>query len=348
MEERTELEDDSYMTDANVARCEPLFQELVEAGFNTIHNYGTASGRTKQVNAYLDLADKYGLWVLVDLTGVQGLHTSTVEQQIRDYGHHPSVLTWLLVDEGDMKGWSPVKARYMADSMRAVDPSRPIGMVVRDCASYANAVDLLLPDPYTLRSVPTPQFGLMEMLQKSQAASVNSITPTAVVSVLQAFKYEDEFDKENKDSGRVPSYEEERCISYLSIAAGQQGVTFYAYHSSATYLKAYPQHWENLKRLASELRDRSPIFLAPSAKPVAHISDKELVQFSRLYDGAHYLFVINPDAKARNATIQFDASVTSAHLLEEDRTLSVRSRYAAQLAPFAVQTFRLTTTTTQE
>ncbi len=342
MEERTDLEENSYMTDANVASCAPLFRELAEAGFNTIQNYGTASGRDKQVNAYLDLADQHGLWVLVQMTGVEGLHKTAVEAQMRSFTRHPSVIGWLLKDEGDMSGWSPVKARVMYDWMRAIDPARPVAMVVRDSANYINAVDLLLPDPYTLRTPLKPQHALGEILHKNQEDARAALTPTTAASVLQAFKYEDEFDKENRADGRVPSYEEERCIAYLSIAAGQQGVLFYAYHSSATYLKEYPEHWANLKRIAGELRDRSPIFLAPEGPAIGTVSGEGILHFTREYDGATYLFLINPDLKEQAVHIAWNSSVSTAHSLEEDRPVTMEEDFQTTLPAFAVRTYRLT------
>jgi hypothetical protein len=343
MEKRAELVEGSYMTPGNVASCEPLFAELAQAGFNTIQNYGTAAGRMAETAAYLDLADRHNLWVLMELQGVEGMEKDLVERQMRTYAAHPSVLAWLLVDEGDMKGWSPVKARMMRDHLRAVDPFRPAGMVVRDCASYANAVDLLLPDPYTLRSGFVPQHDLHQMLAGCTQAARQAQSPIPVVAILQAFKYEDEFDKANRERGRVPSFDEERCISYLAIANDHQGVLFYAYHSSATYLKEYPEHWAEMKRLAGELRARTPIFLGAKVAVPAAIEGDGLVSFAREHEGAVYVFVVNPGVApvAMNCALKMGDAVVTCVETGLPVAVAAGARFGASLRPFEVQTYRI-------
>jgi hypothetical protein len=341
MERSEGMVDDSYMTAANIAATEPVFEEMAQAGFNTVQNYGTAHGRAEATDAYLDLADRYGMWVLMQLTGVEGMHYDVIHEQLSASSHHPSVLTWLLVDEGDMKGWSPVKARALRDFMRRIDPSRPVGMVVRDCLNYTDAVDLLLPDPYTLRTTPTPQYDLYDMLVDSRTASDSAKEPTSVVSLLQGFKFEDWFDKPNRDKGRVPSYEEERCISYLGIAAGHQGVLFFTYNGSASHMKDNPGHWAAMKQIAGELRDRTPIFLAEEVAIPGSVSGDGLVCFARQTDDGTYLFVINPDAAPHTVQIIFDSETRDVTLLETEQNVPTDSVYEDELAPFVVHTFRI-------
>ncbi len=350
MENRDKRINGSYMTEKNVASCEPLFKELADAGFNTVQNYGTASGisKAKGINAYLDLADKYGLYVLMQLAGVEGMHKDIIEKQIRTFGHHRSIIAWLLVDEGDMKGWSPVKAKIMRDFIKRLDPSRLVGMVVRDCSGYVNAVDLLLPDPYTLRSTPRPQYSLYAQLLGYRNIAIKAWEPTTVVPILQAFKFEDEFDKANRNKGRVPSLDEERCISYLSIAADNQGVLFYAYHSSATYLKQYPRHWADMKKLANELRKRTPIFLAESVAPACKIKcltkGKGIIQFARKYKNSEYLFIINPGTKAKEFVIIPNSTVKSLQLLEKNKTyiITAHKKINDIIRPFGVMSYKIT------
>lgn len=340
--------DGSYMTLDNVASCEPLFKELVDAGFNTIQNYGTShDGRTAETHAYLNLADRYGLWVLFEVQreSVQAMNKVRVEQEIREFAHHPSVLSWLLVDEGDMKGWSPVKARTMGDFIRAIDPSRVVGMVLRDRANYANTVDLMLPDPYTLSSTPTPQYELSKFLVGSQTAAGNALQPTVAVPILQAIKAEEMYEKlSDLTVGRNPSFDEVRCISYLAIAAGNQGVLYGFYHSSSNYMKDYPQHWENMKRLASELRERTPIFLGEKVDPPLKMSGEGLVSFARHHGDSTYLFVINPDVSPKQLTLLFNQEVMSVRLLEKSQDIAIPVRkFSATMRPFEVQTYRVQT-----
>ena len=60
---------------------------------------------------------------------------AAVKREMEAVAAHPSILAWLLVDEGDMRGWSPVRAKLMRDFVKSLYPSRPSGMVVRDCGS---------------------------------------------------------------------------------------------------------------------------------------------------------------------------------------------------------------------
>ncbi|MEE8568324.1 MAG: hypothetical protein V3S81_06915, partial [Anaerolineales bacterium] len=265
-----------------------------------------------------------------------------VEQEIREFAHHPSVLSWLLVDEGDQRGWSPVKAKAMGDFIRAIDPSRVVGMVLRDCASYANTVDLLLPNPFTLNSNPTPQYELSEWLVGKQTVAANALQPTVVVPLLQAIKAEEMYKKSDLNVGRNPSFDEVRCISYLAIAAGNQGVLYGFYHSSSNYMKDYPQHWENMKRLASELRERTPIFLGEKVDPPVKMSGEGLVSFARQHGDSTYLFVINPDVSPKQLTLLFNQEVVSVRLLEKSQDLTIPVRkFSTTTKPFKVQTYRM-------
>ena len=270
-----------------------------------------------------------------------------VEQEIRAFAHHPSVLSWLLVDEGDMKGWSPVKAKTMGDFIRAIDPSRVVGMALRDCANYANTVDLLLPISFS--SNLTPQYELSEWLVGKQTVAANALQPTVAVPILQAIKLEELYEKPDRlyekpdlNVGRNPSFDEVRCISYLAIAAGNQGVLYGFYHSSSNYMKDYPQHWENMKRLASELRERTPIFLGEKVDPPVKMSGEGLVSFARHHGDSTYLFVINPDVSPKQLTLLFNQEVMSVTLLEKSQDIAIPVRkFSTTTKPFKVQTYRM-------
>jgi hypothetical protein len=179
------------------------------------------------------------------------------------------------------------------------------------------------------------------MLVDSRTASDSAKEPTSVVSLLQGFKFEDWFDKPNRDKGRVPSYEEERCISYLGIAAGHQGVLFFTYNGSASHMKDNPGHWAAMKQIAGELRDRTPIFLAEEVAIPGSVSGDGLVCFARQTDDGTYLFVINPDAAPHTVQIIFDSETRDVTLLETEQNVPTDSVYEDELAPFVVHTFRI-------
>jgi hypothetical protein len=340
MEERPETKT-TYMTPQNLAANEALFQELREAGFNTIQNYGTAdaSAPAEVIASYYGMAARHGLQVIGEIPDIGG-SADAIKRYICRFGSSGSIIAWNLVDEGDMKGWSPVQAMRAANAIRAVDPKRMVGMALRNAQPYLPVLDMVAPDPYTI-SGENAQFALVEAMTGYQQLIATS-ERAVLVPILQGLSYEKLFKTGNWPAVVAePSYELERCIGYIGIIHGAQGIMYYAYHSSSGSMKLTPAHWEEMKRIAAEWRDRTPIFLSDTVESAAEVANDKIPHLAKSYRGKTYLFLVNPDNQPSATDITFHKTPEAIVNMEAGTGMTPEKTLHIAFKPFEVVTLEL-------
>jgi hypothetical protein len=102
---------------------------------------------------------------------------------------------------------------------------------------------------------------------------------------------------------RFPTPAEYRCMAYLSIINGVKGLWFYTGSGQKDYLgkpsglfnKPEEGHWDYVQKLVGELREFSPVIMAPpaSAKPALTPADAPVEFATRELDGKLYLIAAN-------------------------------------------------------
>jgi hypothetical protein len=86
-----------------------------------------------------------------------------------------------------------------------------------------------------------------------------------VWAVIQAFSWSYFRDSPILKNAKNPTLEEERCLTYLAIVHGAKGILYYTYRGGKYEIKDFPEHWNDVKKIASELNILSPVLTAPDS-----------------------------------------------------------------------------------
>lgn len=248
---------------------------------------------------------------------------------------HPALAFWYGADEP----WG--KLEYLRDSYNAVKqlaPGRPIFNVQNNPTRFqetAEGADILGCDPY-----PIPNVSLRTVVDHTKAAirAVGGLKP--VWTVIPQYE------------SKLPTQQELRCMAYLAIAAGTNGLGIYAWddrHAKTRqgwYTGAHPEHQKILADVIGELAKLEQVLLIPNstrelafepANPALHAALKESA-------GESYLLVVNDSRKGEEATLSLAGlqSADGVEVHEGQQKLAVREGKAqVQLPPLGVRLYKL-------
>jgi|GEM_PF-4538274 len=103
--------------------------QLADAGFNTIHTYGTDSWRIREENfKLLNEADKRGVWIMMGLPPRyirSSEHLNELRDWINAYKDYPAILKYYADETYTEKGVPPAIIRRVYDLVKKTDPNRP-------------------------------------------------------------------------------------------------------------------------------------------------------------------------------------------------------------------------------
>ena len=87
--------------------------------------------------------------------------------------------------------------------------------------------------------------------------------PKPVWGVIQAFGHADP-----KHDWVLPTPEEIRCMAYVAVVEGAQGLLFYSHGRKGDpfYIRDHAEHWAFVQRLGAELQTLSPVLLSPAVQ----------------------------------------------------------------------------------
>jgi len=80
----------------------------------------------------------------------------------------------------------------------------------------------------------------------------------------------------NETVFRPPTTEEMRCMVYLSLSYGADGIFFYSYRSGDWFSPEHQEVWEGLKSITYEMIQRKPLFLGT---PISVMMDGETLPY---------------------------------------------------------------------
>jgi hypothetical protein len=103
--------------------------QLANAGFNTIHTYGTDSWRIRDENfKLLNEAHERGVWIMMGLPPRyirSGEHLKELRDWMNAYKGYPAILKYYADETYTEKGVPPAIIRRVYDTVKKTDPSRP-------------------------------------------------------------------------------------------------------------------------------------------------------------------------------------------------------------------------------
>ena len=233
------------------------YPKLSQAGFS--HIFSSAS--LKNLNA----AQESGLKVIATpgQSASEFMDKERIWKVVRKSDSHPALYSWYLIDEPDMNDVSPDDVMALQKYLKSRGVRKPTSLVCfkgYEVGNYAQIPDILLLDRYPVGWQPLETFGKHLRLARYAAGP-----DKPVFSVIQAFdwKYYPKVFPVEKYDTRPPTKEELRCMTWVSLVLGANGVFYYCYdNKSAWRMEEHPEQWNELKEVVSEVRMLEPLFMA--------------------------------------------------------------------------------------
>lgn len=305
---------------------EKQMAEIADGPFNCILNYGTNHQSKEWMLRYLDAMQAKGLKLIYCLNDVYPTATyfkdkewegisgnqAIAEAVIKAYRDHPAILAWYLNDELPRK-LAPKLVDYY-ERAKAGDPNHPCYIVLCNMAElkyFTNTTDVYGVDPYPIPKDPVTR--VSDWMEASNAA-VKGHKPTWLVPQAFAWyqykpKGSDRGRKPTEEelrTGRAPTYEEERCMTYLALTHGAKGLIYYCYYDLRV-LPQYEEMWGWMKKIAGEVKTLSPVLLSPEDLGKAAFTPANAPIHTKLKrcDGRLYLMAVNAGKEPCQAAFEF-------------------------------------------
>lgn len=273
--------------------------------FNTIMCYGVNAGGLDKVRAYLDYLEERKVKIIYSIkdvyAGIKYYHEPVLgfrgeEEIVRNivgaFRGHPAVLGWYLNDELPPSMRDRLEARHRLVS--GLDPDHPTWAVlyqVDELFGYLATADVLGTDPYPIPSKPVTMAG--DWTKKTVGVSGGN---RPVWMVPQAFDWS-HYGKGR--SGRFPTRDELRVMTYLCLINGADGLIYYCYHDLLRDPASFEKNWADMSAVGREVRLLEPALVSVAVAQTPEVgADSDAVQWCARADnlGRTYIMVANPDA----------------------------------------------------
>lgn len=282
------------------------FPLLAELGFNVLlNNFNLRQHAGQDVPAYstlltqsLDAAQKNNLllWVVAN-SDYNSLFAIPVAKA------HPAALGWYGADEpwGDL-----TRLTESYNTIKMLEPNLPVLIVQNNYSRLqetAMGADIIGVDPY-----PIPNVSLRMVVDATRAAirAVSGRKP--VWTILPQYET------------KIPTRDELRCMSWLAIISGADGVGFFDWDErlknpqtgalKGWYTKEHPEQVENLRVVLKELRALEHVLLAPraSSQPTLQPANLALHFAVKKTNGKRYLLIASDSRRAEEATLNLEGA----------------------------------------
>ena len=283
------------------------YEEIGKVGFTATHNYEITTGAAEEAinpnemrrKELLDRSWADGMRMMIELPrkAVEQAQWTQVRRCIETFRHHPGLLCWGS-EERVARGTAPLtNIDTLYQLVHTLDPDHPLVLgdsrdisknMLKDQRDFfpeeAMDVGIWWWYPIPLRStnlvLEPPSWLTATTCQKPLWIAIQAYTTPWQHS-------------------RYPTPAEYRDMAYLSIINGVKGLWFYTgsgehdYHHKPAGLLDQPEnsHWDYVQTLIHELREASPIIMAPhsSAKITLSPPDAPVETAVRELDGKLYL-----------------------------------------------------------
>ncbi len=303
---------------------------IPQAGYNVALTYMTD---VESCRKWLDRCRQLGLLGIVSVPNpfVAAFDEAALRRAIRAVKEHPALLAYYLFDEPypSTPGATPAELKRAYDVVADEDPYHPIGVClnVPDFTDdYIDCYDVVLPDPYPLVKRVQP----LTLVSDNLAETRRALAGTKPIWVVpQAFGSDVVEGIGDPEQYRTPTPDQERCMTYLALTQGVQGVVYYCYHVYTRYDAAkakagewpyvlgghlpdqQPKLWGALVGLGAEMKHLGPALLRPGAESgrTKQVHGRRLPGAQR---GAAWLLAVNPEPDAAVVTLPVRAKAAVA------------------------------------
>jgi hypothetical protein len=208
----------------------------------------------------------------------------------------PGLAFWYNCDEP----WVTLnKVQESYNSIKLLDSSIPVLGCQNNTSRMketSEGVDILLCDPY-----PVPDVSLRQVCTATKAAIAGTFNSKPVFTVLPCY-----------GPHKIPTLRELRCMVYLALISGTNGIGLYAWDerrkkTTGYYTKNNPEVLKTLRTVFTELKKLEPILVTPNVNEKIKFDPalKCLHAAVKISNGKKYLFIANDSRKAAQATLKY-------------------------------------------
>jgi hypothetical protein len=326
-----------------------LPEEEVVKGFNMISPYQkilpeTLNGR----KAYMDRCAEIGMKVhynLLSVSGGGGVTSKTEDfseeeklelltTEIKTFMDHPALLAWYISDEPNGNKIPPEKLEEIYSLIKSTDPWHPVSIVFMapflSSKNYADALDIVMADPYPVPNGPVTQVGEATVQLKSEFEGKKPVW-----IVPQAFGGGEWWSRE-------PTFQEMRSMTYQAIVNGATGIQYFVRHGLNSFPKS-TSAWNECGRMAVEIAEITPWLLSDEKTVPVKSNSVNITITSKVHDGQLLIIAINRVNSPQRADIYISGtSPKIARVLFENRTIPVYSgAFSDYLPAFGSQAYLL-------
>ena len=333
-----------------------LPEEEAVKGFNMISPYQKISPETlKERRAYMDRCAQIGMKVHYNLLSVSGGGgvSSQVERisesekrerlisEIKAFMDHPALLAWYISDEPNGQNIPPGQLEEIYRLIKNADPWHPVSVVFMApflvSKKYADAMDIVMADPYPVPNGPVSQVG---EVTKQLRAEFEGKKPVWIVP--QAFGGAEWWSRE-------PTIQEIRSMTYQAIVNGARGIQYFIRHGLNSFPKS-TSLWNECGRMALEIAEITPWLLSDEKTLPVTTSSQNVMISSALHDGQLLIIAVSKVNSPQKIDIKVTGSTLStARVLFENRSVSVYSgTFSDFLQAFGSQVYLINTRTIKE
>ncbi len=289
-----------------------------EAGFNTVI-VPTVYAST----AFADHAEKLGLKLVVRAESVD---TNRWLRLLSKFGRHPALLAWGAMDSPDNVPVPPDQFRALYQFITQSDPYHPVSCAPGSAEGvwdYGAAADIIVVNRYL---IPHSKLSTLAREIALAKAAVHGEKPVWVG--IQACPRPG---VPAEAAERIPLPSEYRCLVYLAIVSGAQGLGTLVYHMpesrngpAFTLPDDAPELWQEVKAVNGELRFWIPALVAPGNPQQPRVDAEGVNVLLKREANQLVLFAVNSSDLPRSATIVIPGvGSCTAKAPFEDRSLEV-------------------------
>jgi len=269
--------------------------EASEMGFNAVVTHGLG-GNPQSFRIDIDDAYANGMYALASLSNGVWKNLEMTEQIILACRDAPGLLVWELEDEPNTRAAGPEGTPHIDlpyrippedfkpvyDLIKRLDPNHPVWINLahgyeKDHRAYRDVADIHSDDVY-----PVPDYPVTHVGQNSDAVVKGAAGKPGWMYIQMSMQ--------TKDYVRAPNMDEVRCMTYMSIAHGIDGVILFAYHAADWWPReAEPAYYAQFLDLTAELRGLSSYLVAKEEPGVveAEIIEGSAKPFNFGYTALH-------------------------------------------------------------
>lgn len=331
----------------------PVKKGLIEAEainrFNLISPYqNILKDDFEERKRYLDLAHKYGMQVnynLLSVCGGGGVNSARGKEYSRDeldeilideinrVKNHPALLSWYISDEPVLNGKDPQELERLYSLIKKVDPYHPITMVFmhsHKAENFANAMDIVMADPYPIPSQKVTKVGRVTARLKRK---FDNKLPVWIVP--QAFGGNEWWERE-------PTANELRFMTYSAIINGATGIQYFVRKNPNGFPKSI-KTWNEAENIAHEVGAITPYLFSDEKISQTKINDKSIINRTYKKDNEILIIVANSSPQPKEIQMELPAIIQEGELflLNENRSINIDKQTSGDMiGSFGVNIYR--------